>query len=498
MAYYLKCKKLDITSGRGLEALLNAKEADSYGIRAGDRISIIWNKAKRTVVSVDLSDKEVKPGEIGLYKNVWQEKETKIGEVIEVKVEGRPLSIETIKKKMRGEPATYEEMFSVMRDIVDGKLGEVETAYFAASGLLKPYSDEELYYMTKAMVETGDKFNMRVKVADKHSVGGLAGNRITPIVIPIVASLGIYIPKTSSRAITSPSGTADTMEVLCPVNFTLMEVQKIIRKTKGCLIWGGGLSLAPADDKLIRVSRPMAIDPFDKMVVSIMAKKVATGVDCLVIDMPVGESCKIPNMKVANELAKKFVFIGKKFGMKVKVVATPARQPIGRGIGPALEARDVLRVLQQHKYRPLDLERKAIKLAGALIELKGYCRKGHGQELAKKQIKSGAAWKKMNEIVVAQGGQKDWNSEEVMREIQKYEIHATRNGRIVRVDNKAINEVCMNLGAPLDKYSGIHTHVNFGEKVKKGQKLFTMYTSNEERLNLGVIAAEKNIIYYVK
>jgi AMP phosphorylase len=498
MAYYLKCKKIDITSGGGLEALLNAKEADSYGIRPGDRVSIIWNKKKRTVVSIDLSDKEVKPGEIGLYKNVWQEHETKSGEVIEVKLEGRPLSIETIKKKMRGEPATYEEFYAVMKDIVDGKLGEVETAYFAASGLLKPYSDMELYYMTKAMVETGDKFNMRIKVADKHSVGGLAGNRITPIVIPIVASLGIYIPKTSSRAITSPSGTADTMEVLCPVNFTLMDVQKIIRKTKGCLIWGGGLSLAPADDKLIRVSRPLAIDPFDKMVVSIMAKKVATGVDCLIIDMPVGESCKIPNMKVANDLAKKFVFIGKKFGMKVKVVATPAKQPVGRGIGPALEARDVLRVLQQHKYRPLDLERKSIKLAGALIELKGYCRKGKGAAIARQQIKSGAAWKKMNEILVAQGGQNDWNSEEVMKEIQKYEIHSPKNGRIVRFDNKAINEVCMNLGAPLDKYAGIHMHVNFGDKVTKGQKLFTMYTSNQERLNLGVIAAEKNIIYYVK
>ena len=234
MAYYLKCKKLDVTAGGGLEAILNAKEADSYGIRPGDRVSIIWSKKKRTVVSIDLSDKEVKPGEIGLYKNVWEENATKSGEVIEVKLEGRPLSIETIKKKMRGEPATYEEFYAVMKDIVDGKLGDVEIAYFAASGLQKPYSDMELYYMTKAMVETGDKFNMRVKVADKHSVGGLAGNRITPIVIPIVASLGIYIPKTSSRAITSPSGTADTMEVLCPVNFTLMDVQKIIRKTKGC------------------------------------------------------------------------------------------------------------------------------------------------------------------------------------------------------------------------------------------------------------------------
>ena len=255
--------------------------------------------------------------------------------------------------------------------------------------------------------------------------------------------------------------------------------------------------MAPADDKIIKVSRPLAIESYDKMIVSIMAKKVATGVDYLIIDIPVGESCKVPNMKHANEIEKKFVTLGKKFKMKVKVIKTPAREPIGRGIGPALEAREVLRVVQQHKFRSLDLENKSCKLAGAILELKGYCKTGNGYKIAKEQVKNGEAWKKLNQIIVAQGGQKDINSEEVMKEVFKYEIHAKKSGKIKFVNNKNINEVCMNLGAPIDKYAGIHTHVRYGQRIKKDDKLYTMYTSNEERLKLGKMAAENNVIFVI-
>jgi len=202
-------------------------------------------------------------------------------------------------------------------------------------------------------------------------------------------------------------------------------------------------------------------------------------------------------MKDARFIEKKFLALGKKFGMKVKVVKTPAREPVGRGIGPALEARDLLRVVQQHKFRPLDLEKKACKLAGEVLELKGYCAKGQGKTVALKQIKNGQAWKKLNEIIVAQGGKKDINSEEVMQEVERYEIHANKNGKVISVNNKAINEVCMNLGAPIDKYAGIHTHVRFGQKVKKGDKIFTMYASNKERLKLGILSAGKNEIFKI-
>jgi AMP phosphorylase len=498
MAYYLKCRNLDFETGGKMVVMLNEEEAENYGIHPGDRVSLIWSKKQRVVATVDVSEKNVKPGQIGLFEDVWKKKKVDDGDVVEVKLVSRPLSVETIKKKLLGKPATYEEFYALIEDIAEGRLSEVLTTYYAASGFVKPFSDTEMFYIAKAMAETGEKFNLRVKVADKHSVGGLAGNRMTPIIVPIIASLGIFIPKTSSRAITSPAGTADMMEVLCPVSFPLNDIKRIVRKHKGCLVWGGGLKMAPADDKVIKVNRPLALESYDKMIVSIMAKKVATGVDYLVLDVPVGESCKVPTMKDAKYIESKFKLLAKKFNMKVDVVATPAKQPVGRGIGPALEARDVLRVMQQHKFRPLDLENKSCKLAGRLLELKGYCRKGKGMKIAKEQIKNGQAWKKLNDILIAQGGKKDINSEEVMQEINRYEIHAKKTGKIDFVDNEAINEVCMNLGAPIDKYAGIHTHVNFGQKVKKGQKLFTMYAASDERMKLGVLASKKNKIFFVK
>jgi len=498
MSYFLKSKKLDVTTGGGLIVVLNTKEAEHIGINPGDKVSLIWSKVKRITATVDTSSKLVKPGEIGLFEEVWRKKSIEQDDIAEVILESRPLSIETLKKKMMGKPASYDEIYSVIKDIADGKLGQIETTYYAASSFVKPYSLQELYFVAKAMAETGEKFNLKRKVADKHSVGGLAGNRITPIIIPIVASLGITMPKTSSRAITSPAGTADTMEVLCKVGFNLKEIKQIIRKTNGCLVWGGGLRMAPADDKIIKVSRPLALEPYDKMIVSILAKKVATGVDYLVVDIPVGETCKVPKLSHAREIEKKFISLGKKFKMKVKVVTTPAKEPIGRGIGPALEARDVLRVLQQHKYRPLDLEKKSCMLAGELLELYGHCKKGQGFKIAQEQVKSGKAWQKLNQIIVAQGGKDDINSEEVMQEVERYEIHAKKAGKINFIDNKAINEVCMNLGAPIDKFAGIHTHVRYNQKVKKGAKLFTMYASNKERLKLGILAVEKRQVFYVK
>lgn len=495
MAFYLKCKHLDITTGGKTIALLNEKEADLYGIHPGDRVTLIWDKKKSLTTTVDVTNREVKPGEIGLFKDIWHKKNVALGDIVEVKVESRPLSIEAINKKLLGKPVNYKEIYSVIEDVVDGRLGEVETTYYVASSFVKPYSNEELYYVAKAMAETGDQFNLKIKAVDKHSVGGLPGNRTTPIIVPIIASLGICIPNTSSRAITSPAGTADVIEVLCPVSFSLPEIRKIVKKTKTCLVWGGGLRLAPADDKIIKVSRPLGLEPYDKMIVSIMAKKVATGVDCLVLDIPVGETCKVNRLKYARQIAKKFEYLGRKFGMKIKVMINEAKEPVGQGIGPGLEARDILRVLQQHKFRPMDLEKKAVKQAGALIELMGDCRKGQGRKLALKQIKNGQAWKKMNEVIVAQGGKADWNSEEVMQEVQRYEIHASRSGRIKSVNNRHINEICMNLGAPLDKWAGIHRHVNYGDKVKKGQKLYTMYASNAERLKLGLLAGKRNIIF---
>lgn len=499
MSFFLKAKLLDFTTGGAvLVAVMNEKEATSYGLRAGDKITLNWGKNNHLTVTAQFTETKVKPGEIGLFQDVWENRKFEDYDILQVNIESRPASIEAIKKRYLGKNLSYEEIFSIISDISSGKLGRVETTYFVASDFLKPYTNEELYYLTKAMAETGEMMNLSEQVVDKHCIGGVPANRTTLVMIPIIASLGLCIPNTSSRAITSPSGTSDTMEVLAPVSFSMDEIKKLVKKTNACIVWGGGLNLAPSDDIIIKLSHPLAFEPYDKMLSSIMSKKVAIGVDYLVLDIPIGPYAKVKEEKTAKFLATKFKFLANKFKIKIKVVFTNALEPIGRGIGGALEARDVLRVLQQHKLKPDDLEENTLKLCGELLELKGICKKAEGIKLAKKQLTSGKAWEKMNEIIVAQGGKKNINSEEVAIGALNYEIHADKDGTISNINNPFIKSICVNLGSPLDKLAGIHMHVRYGEKVKKGQKLFTLYASSDDRLQLGIISAEKNKIIEIK
>src|SRR3989344_715924 len=204
----------------------------------------------------------------------------------------KELAIAAIRRKLVGNKLSYKEIFSIMDQISQNKLGDVLTTYFAASGFSKGFSDEEIFFLTKAMVETGQKLKFKGIVADKHSIGGIPGTRTTMIVVPIIAASGFKIPKSSSRAITTPSGTADDMEVLAKVQFSKEKIYEIVKKTKGCIVWGGSFSVAPADDIIINVEKPLLFESYDKIVVSIMAKKIAFGSNHVVIDLPYGDSVK--------------------------------------------------------------------------------------------------------------------------------------------------------------------------------------------------------------
>jgi len=477
---------------------MNEEEANNFGIQAGDKISLTWRGSKTINVEVNLSDKKIRPGTIGLYEDIWKHHPIELNEIMEVHILSRPDSILAIRKKLLGNQLNYQEIFSIMKDITENRLSSVGITYFVAASFFYPYTDDELYFMAKAIAENGEilKFGKGI-VADKHSVGGVAGNRTTMVAIPIIASLGIKIPKTSSRAITSPAGTADTMEVLAPVSFSAEEMKEIVNKTNACLVWGGGFNLAPADDKILKVTYPLSLEPYDKMIVSIMAKKIATSVSHLVIDMPVGKSTKIPNLKDARNIKRKFEVIAKKYGIKIKVIITENSDPIGRGIGPALEARDVLRVLQQKDNRPLDLESKSVMMAGQLLELCGKAKKGQGQTIALAQLKNGQAWKKMSEIIKAQGGQSEINSEDVTIGAIKYYINSDKEGVIKLVNNKRINDLCRILGAPADKLGGVYLNKELDETVKKGERLFTLYARNEARMSLARAAISKLKIFEI-
>ncbi|MFA6197572.1 MAG: thymidine phosphorylase [Patescibacteria group bacterium] len=495
---FLHARKLDFESDASLNvAVFRKSEATNFGIHSGDNVEIKIG-LKKVIAEADLTEHRVRPGEIGLFRSIWEEYPIKNRQIVQVSVLSRPASIQAIIKKLLGKKLNERELRSIIDDIVSMRLGRGEISYFVASGFARHYSDEELYYLTKAMAETGEQLRLKGKIVDKHSVGGLAGNRTSMVAIPIISSLGIIIPKTSSRAVTSPAGTADTMEVLAPVAFTMKKVREFLRRNKGCLVWGGELNMAPADDHIIRASHPLGIEPYDKMIVSIMSKKVAMGIKYLIIDMPVGPTAKIPNLKIAWEIERKFVYLGKRFGMKVQVKMTEAREPIGRGVGPALEARDVLRVLQRHPLRPLDLEEKSTMLAGELMELCGYCRVGQGQAIATKVLESGQAWKQMQKIIKAQGGQPNIKADELTLGAIKKRYYAPRGGMIYRVDNHAIDDIARILGAPNEKLAGIHVHQQLGTKLKIGDPTFTLYAQSRQRMELAEAALKKLPIFQIK
>jgi len=412
------------------------------------------------------------------------------------------IAIEAIKKKLVGKSLSYHEIFAIMDEIANKNLGPVLTTYFAAAGFKEGFNDEELYFLTKAMVATGPELHFKGIVADKHSTGGVAGTRTTMIVVPIIAAAGFQIPKTSSRAITSPAGTADTMEVVAPVTFSPKQIEHLVARAGGCIVWGGHLGLAPADDIIIQIEQPLAFESFDKIIVSIMAKKVASGTTHLVLDIPVGPTMKIQHMRDGEVIAKKFTYLAKKFNIHVAVDLNEIRQNAGRGIGPVLEVRDVFQVLEQHKNRPLALEAKALRLAGKLLNLCFADMPGNkdliGEDVARDMLTSGKALVKMREIIKAQGGEPGVTSDHLHPGRYVYEVKSGKKGHIHAIDNQQITVICRILGCPTDKKSGMYLNRKLDEAVDSGDILCTLYCSDKWRLKEAVETIKNIPVYKVE
>lgn len=398
-------------------------------------------------------------------------------------------AINAIKKKLVGKELNYKEIYTIMDQISQQKLGDILTTYFAASGFSKGFSDDEIYHLTKAMVETGEKLHFPGIVADKHSIGGVPGTRTTLIVIPIVAAAGYTIPKSSSRAITTPGGTADDMELIAPVNLTKAKILSVVEKTGGCIVWGGSFKIAPADDVIIKVEEALLFESYDKILISIMAKKVAFGSNHVVIDIPYGKSVKVHNLKDAESLKKKFVNLAHKFNIKIDVLIHKTEEPAGRGVGPLLEVKESLMVLEQDENRALDLEARSINLAGSLLEL---CladspvtkqkeirdKYKNGYNWAKDILSSGLALNKMHQIIEAQGGKKNVTSQSLVPGKHSYIYTSPKDCVIESFDVKHITMIARLLGAPNQKKSGMYLNKKIGEKIKKGDPIVTFYSES--------------------
>jgi AMP phosphorylase len=477
----LRVKDMDIATGRVLVATLNEKDAEKLDINALDRIKVKKGRNTETVV-VNIAEGKiaVPKGKIGVSEGVVDSLKLKKNDIVDIALARKPLSISHIKKKLDGQRLSKKEINQIVWDIVNNKLSGIEIAYFVSACYTHRLTLNETVMLTKAMVGHGDILKLdKYPIIDKHCIGGVPGNRTTIVLVPIIAAAGLTMPKTSSRSITSPAGTADTMEVLANVSLSIKEMKRIVNKIGCSIVWGGALNLAPADDKIIQVERPLGIDAESQLLASIMAKKHSVSSTHIIIDIPVGKGAKIEKKKDAQKLKKEFEAIGKKLKKHIKVVITNGSQPIGNGIGPALEARDVLWLLKRDYKAPLDLERKCIILASETFRMAGI---KDGRKKALEILNSGKAYKKMKEIIKIQGGNPNINPDKIKLGRYSFTIKSSKNSVVRDIDNIAVSKIARVAGAPFAKGAGIYLYKHAGKKVKRGEILFTVYAESKERL----------------
>lgn len=471
---------------------LNAHACRSEGFEVHARIQVTINH-KHIIATLNFVENGLlAPDEVSLSNAAWDSLGAKEGDLVYLSHTLPLPSFNAVRSKIYGHTLSKDQIQSIIKDITAGHYSDIEiTAFLSACGGGRLNLDE-IVHMTQAMIDTGDRLKWDTnQVVDKHCVGGLPGNRTSLIVVPIVASYGLMMPKTSSRAITSPAGTADTMEVLAPVNLDLATMHKVVNHENGCIVWGGAVSLSPADDILIAVERVLDIDSEGQLLASVLSKKIAAGSTHILIDMPVGPTAKVRNAEMARLLKVYFLYVAEALGVSVRVIESKGDQPIGRGIGPCLEARDVLQVLQGKPDAPQDLKDHSLDLAGYILEFSENIPRGEGRRLAKEILESGQAWNKFYAICEAQGG---FQEPTVARYTQV--VTAQEAGRIKKIDNRRLARVAKLAGAPHDPTAGVDLHTSLGTIVDRQQPLFTIHADASGQLSyaLDYLALNKDLI----
>ncbi|MBO3798683.1 MAG: AMP phosphorylase [Thermoproteota archaeon] len=484
-----KARVIDIEQG-SYEVLLNVDDAGELGVHALDHVRVYCEKGSLTAVA-NITSTLLSRGEVGVFTETARSLGLKDGDLVNLVPSEKPQSIAYIRKKMSGQKLSGEEIRVIIRDIVENNLSDIELSAYVSAVEMRGMDMDEVTDMVKAMVETGETIVFdKSPIVDVHSIGGVPGNKYALITVPIVAANGVTIPKTSSRAITSPSGIADTMEVLAPVSLTAQKIKFIAESTGGTLAWGGSVNLAPADDKIIRAEYPLSLDPRPQVLASVMSKKKAAGVELLLIDIPMGKGAKVETEDEARSLAQDFIELGRRVGIRVECAITYGSQPLGRAVGPALEAREALMALEG-KYAPRSLVEKSCVLAGILLEMAGVADRGKGRELAEETLKSGKALSKLKEIIAAQGGNPDVTSDDIRVGKYTYDFTAPEGGYVQMVNNAAVIQICRTAGAPRDKGAGMVVWQKMGSQVKKGDRLFTIYADSMVKLERAKALAQK-------
>ena len=454
----------------------------SEGFDAQSRINVSTDShsiiATVNMVTTDILSHQ----EVGLSESAWRLLGATEGEKATFSHAKPAESMSSVRGKIYGTPFSSQSAADIINDIADGSYSDIQLASFVTSCAGSRLITNEIINLTQAMVACGSKLDWGCQqVMDKHCVGGLPGNRTTPIVVAIVAASGLIMPKTSSRAITSPAGTADTMETLTPVNLSLKTMRSVVEKEGGCIAWGGSVSLSPADDILIRIEKALDLDSEGQLVASVISKKIAAGSTDVLIDIPIGVTAKVRSQNYGRKLAKQLIKTGDALGITVKTLFSDGLQPVGHGIGPALEARDILQVLNNHHHGPQDLRDRATTIAGEILEMGKVAPQGQGKRLAEHKITTGEAWVKFQAICEAQGGLKT-----PPKAAHTHCVTAGKPGIVSYINNRVIAKLAKLAGAPAAPAAGLDFHVKLGDKVTQDTPLFTIHSEAPGELQYAI------------
>jgi len=492
----LRIRRLSLDTGRENLAVIsahsNAVRADVF--RAFSRVRILKDNYEILATLITTDDPTmVGPDELGLAEPAFRRFAQPVDSEAILIPAVPPESMDAVRRKISGQSLSEPDIEAIVQDLVAYRYADIEIAAFlvGAAGFI---TTEELLSLTNAMANAGTRLHWEQRpIVDKHCIGGIPGNRTSMIVVPIVTAHGLIMPKTSSRAITSPAGTADTMEVLARVDLSIEEMRHVVDTCGGCLVWGGHVRLSPADDILISVERPLGIDTRELMVASILSKKLAAGSTHLVIDIPLGPTAKVRSVEEATRLRKLFEHLGDRLGLHLEVAVTDGAQPIGRGIGPVLEAHDVMSVLRNEPDAPADLRQKSIELAARIIATDPTMRGGASEARACELLVSGSALAAMERIMHAQGAP----PAKAQLGHMTADIKADRDGTITGIDNLRLNRLARFAGAPLSKGAGIYLYHKIGAHVRRGDPLYRIHANEIFEFHLALEAAEQDHGYEI-
>ena len=508
----LKVKRMDILIWENLSVLINEKTAFILWLTAFDQVDLTFQsngKKEKVIANINLTENVIDEWEIWIPKDFDEKYGIKKWDIVKISViDHNPLSLQAIKRKLLWKKLTAWEIKALMRDMTDGKISDILATYYAACSYCRPIDDRELYLTAKYSAEMGDMIKFKKDTAVKYCIWWIPWNETTMIIVPILWSLWIYSPKTFSKSITSPAATGESVEVLMDTEFSVKEMKKLVNKYWSCLALWKALKLAPANDKIIKVSYPIYMEAYTKVAVSIMAKIYAWWAKYCLIDIPVWKQGKIHHLSSAKRVKSHFEYIWKHLGMEMSVVFSNADAPVWKWIGAVFQCREALRILQNKDNYSKDIREKSIVLAAKLIELVGLAKWKKARQLAEQQLVSWAAREYMKNLIVAQNSIHDkkpnyqtvsylWviDSEDIPMAQHKASFISDWTGVVKSIDVENLKSFCRTLWAPFDKQAWFYLVRQVWDKVKKWDVLCEFYSNDRDCLDKVIKLLWKKTLY---